>query len=90
MQLPVQEFRLDDMIQEAHLTFCELSKSPEFQGVSCFSEQVSLAVDYMRSDGISIHDSQMAIIFGVYKGTIIQELSAESGREKNYGEADGA
>jgi hypothetical protein len=71
MQLPVQEFRLDDMIQEADIAFCELDNSPEFQGVSCFREQVSLAVDYMRSDGFLIHFSQIVVIFGVSKGIII-------------------
>jgi hypothetical protein len=51
MRPPIHDFNRDDASEQAHLAFCELDITSEFQSVSSFREQIRVAVDYMRADG---------------------------------------
>jgi hypothetical protein len=47
MRPSIHDFNLDDTNEQAHLAFCELYTTLEFQSVSSFHEQISVAGDYM-------------------------------------------
>jgi hypothetical protein len=85
MRSPTHDFNLDDASEQAHLAFCELSNTPEFQSISPFREQISVAVDYMRTDSLSIAFSQMAGIFRGSKGTIIKHYQRGQSESKCVG-----
>jgi hypothetical protein len=59
------------MIEQAHISFTELYHADEFQQASSFREQVCLTVNSMRTDHFNIPFSEIAIVFGVSKGTIV-------------------
>jgi hypothetical protein len=81
----VQEFRLDDISHEVRLALCDLYKSTEFQGASCLREQVSFTLDCLRSDGLSISFSQIAVIFGGFEGTLIQHYQWSQTERRTMG-----
>jgi hypothetical protein len=85
MRPPIHDFTLNDMSEQAHLAFCELYDTPEFQSVSSFREQISVTVGYMRTDGLSILFNQIAGIFRVSKGTIIRHYQRSRSERKRVG-----
>jgi hypothetical protein len=82
---PIHDFNLDDTSAQAHLAFCELYKTPEFQSVSSFRKQISITRDCMRTGGLSIPFSQIAGIFRISKGTIIQRYQKGQNERKQVG-----
>jgi hypothetical protein len=83
MRRPIHNFNLDDASEQAHLAVCELYNTPEFQNVSFFREQISVAIDYMRTDDLLIPFSQIAGIFRVERynhPTLLKESKREETR----------
>jgi hypothetical protein len=80
MRPSIHDFNLDDASEQAHLAFCELYNTTEFQNVSSCRQQITVAVDCMRTDGLSTPFSQIAGIFRVSKGTTIQYYQRENKR----------
>jgi hypothetical protein len=55
----------------------QLYHTDEFQQTSSFREQIYLAVDYVRTDGVSISFGEIAILFGVAKGAIVRRYQRQ-------------
>jgi hypothetical protein len=81
MRRPVQEFNLDDTSEQAHLAFCELYNTPEFQTASCFCKQVSVAAEYMRTDDVQLNSRHFSSVEMANHPTLSKDSNSEETRK---------
>lgn len=67
---PTREFNLDDVSDDVRILFTELYHTDEFQEADSFRRQIFLAVEYLRTDGVSFPWSAIGTLFGVSKATV--------------------
>jgi hypothetical protein len=69
----ITQFHLDEVDDEVHNLFTELYNTDEFQRADSFRDQIFLAVEYLRSEEVSIPFSAIGTLFGVSKATIAEQ-----------------
>jgi hypothetical protein len=81
----ITHFNLDDISEQARCACSELQNTDEFQAADSFRRRIFLSVDYLRSDGLTIPFSEIGMIFGASKATVLKHDQRELNERQKVG-----